>query len=132
MLPRHALLCLLLPAALFGSGSAAIRGKAVPLVIREIAVDLVEGLGYTTEEAVAYLSISHTNGATRFSKRTLERSIKRWHTHGTLEELKRGGSVHDLPTHELVRVEAWIEGTGGETEHRDFFLDELVNFIFKA
>jgi len=66
MLPRHALLCLLLLVALFGSGSAAIRGKAVPLMIRELPVDLVEGSGFTSKEAVAYLSISNTNGATRF------------------------------------------------------------------
>ena len=92
MLPRHALLCLLLPAALFGSGFAAIRGKAVPLMIRELAVDLVEGLGFTSKEAVAYLSISDTNGATC---RTLERWITRRHTHGTLEESKRGRSDHD-------------------------------------
>ena len=29
-------------------------------MIREIDVDLVEGLAHTTKEAVAYLSISHT------------------------------------------------------------------------
>ena len=83
---------LLLLVVFFGSGTAAIRGKAVPLMIRELAVDLVEGLGFTSKEAVAYLSISDTNGA---PCRTLERWITRRHTHGTLEESKRGRSDHD-------------------------------------
>ena len=35
-------------------------------------------------------------------------------------------------TEEQDRIVEWIEGTGGEEDHRDLYLDELVDFIAMA
>jgi len=124
----------LLLAALLGTlacpTGAAVRGRPVSRERRFEVIDLVLNLDYSVEAAMERLS--RPGGPPLFHRASVYRWIKQWHRYGHLDNFPRYRDF-GWSKKQQARIVDWIEGTGGkDQDHRDLYLDELVEFIAEA
>ena len=106
--------------------AAGVRGKAIEKTWREAALDLVLFLGFTVTQAVDRLSIP--GDPKRFCAKSVRRWMRRFHLEGSCAKYMRGGKKFGWTLLQLAVIEEWISGSDTEN-HRDFYLDELCDFI---